>query len=104
MDRVTTQNRRVQEHCPCFALTHHATTRMSQRAVPQDVVDLLLCYGRTSRAAGGSRRFWFDRDAREALQCEAVEGGIRADIGRWFNVAAIVSPEARVVTVMRVSP
>ena len=86
-----------------FPMTRHATTRMRQRAVPQAVLDLLLCYGASCRVANHARRFWFDRSARDEIRAGALDRTLPGDIARWFNTAAIVGDDGAVITVMRVS-
>ncbi len=84
-----------------FVLTRHANTRMHQRAVPAAVLELLLLYGANTTAPGHALRIWFDREARADMRRAAVEGTAPRNIERWFDVAAVVSPEGEVFTVMR---
>ena len=85
-----------------FALSRHAGLRMSQRAISAEALELLLLYGASTGAGSGAFRVWFDREARADVRQAIAEGTASRNAERWFGIAAIVSPEGVVITVMHI--
>ena len=60
-------------------ITKHAEVRMQQRGVSAEVLDLLLRYGRRTRAGKGAEIVFFDKWARRRILNMPGRGAIRRD-------------------------
>jgi hypothetical protein len=81
-----------------MALSHHASQRMQQRAIPPIVVDLLDRFGSTQRSNGAETVF-FDKAARKRL--EQYVGGRRSmrHLEALLGFKMVVGDNGRIVTV-----
>ena len=81
-----------------MSLTHHASVRLQQRAIPPFMVELLERFGTTMRCDGAERLF-FDKAARKRL--ERHLGGHRSlrHVEPWLNVYVVIGDNGRLVTV-----
>lgn len=78
-------------------LTHHAQTRSRQRAIPALLIDLLLQFGATEKAGGGTCKVFFDKAARRKVQTYA--GPLAGMLEEHLDVYAVVSADNSIVTV-----
>jgi len=79
-------------------LTNHARIRMQQRGIPDGAVDLLLDYGRETRAGKGRRIVSFDKRSRRRILRELGQEVLRR-IERYSDAYAVVGTDDAVVTV-----
>ena len=78
-------------------LTTHARARMQQRGISASALDVLLDFGRVTRAGRGRELVFFDRKARERLaDAKALAAG---EADRVCNSYAIVASDGKVITV-----
>jgi hypothetical protein len=78
-----------------FALSHHATTRMAQRGIRSEALELVLSHGTRIKAGGACEEYVLtDRTGRH-LQSEGYDG--RA-VATAKKIRAIVNSEGVVVT------
>lgn len=78
-------------------LTSHAYTRLQQRGIPPWFVDLLLQHGKTRHDGHGALIKSVDKHVRRKLhEVLPHEQFVRAE--RWFDVYAVVSADASVIT------
>jgi hypothetical protein len=80
------------------ALTDHARIRMQQRGIPHGAVDLLLDYGRETRAGKGGRIVSFDKRSRRRVIRELGREALRL-IERYRDAYAVVGADDAIVTV-----
>lgn len=81
--------------CGLWSPTRHATRRLAQRCVSEDVVALVLDFGSSQSARDGCRRYWLPRkSAADALDA----GAPLQDVERALNLVMIESGDARIVT------
>jgi hypothetical protein len=81
-----------------MSVTHHASERLQQRAVPPFIIELLERFGSTMRC-GGAERLFFDKAARKRL--EQHMGGPRSfrHVEPWLNVYVVMGDNGSLVTV-----
>lgn len=85
-------------HENAFAVSSHACTRIAQRGVQSQVLDLLLVHGSRSKAGGGCEKYrLLDRTARE-LEAEGYGTQL---LKSATKLRAIVSADGVVVTCYR---
>ena len=78
-----------------FLLSRHASTRMAQRGIQAEILDMLLLHGDSSKTAGGCERYCLlDRTAKQ-LRAAGVDDEVLAAA---TTLCAIVSAEGTVVT------
>jgi hypothetical protein len=78
--------------------TEHATSRLRQRGIPAELLDLLVRYGVSWHDGRGARVLAFDKKSRKRLRREL---GSKL-FARWesrLNVYAVVSPDEVLITV-----
>lgn len=78
-------------------LTVHAKTRSHQRAIPPMLIDLLLQFGSTEKAPGGTEKLYFDKSARKRIRSYA--GPLAGLLESHLGVYAVVNGGDVVVTV-----
>jgi hypothetical protein len=79
-------------------LTTHARIRMQQRGIPDVAIDLLLDYGRETRAGKGRRIVCFDKRSRRRMLRELGDEALRG-AERYLNAYVVVGRDDAVVTV-----
>jgi hypothetical protein len=79
-------------------LTDHARIRMQQRGIPDGAIDLLLDYGRETRAGKGRRIVSFDKRSRRRMARELGEAVLRW-AERYGDAYAVVGTDDAIVTV-----
>lgn len=81
-----------------MSFSHHAATRMQQRAIPPFMIELLERFG-TEERCGGADRIFFDKAARKRL--ERHLGGRRSirHVEPWLDVYLVVGDNGKLVTV-----
>lgn len=79
-----------------MSLTHHAETRLHQRAIPPVVVDMLMDYGSSLRSAGADRMFMDKAAMRRAKR--SLKANDMAVLERWGKVYIVLSDDGAVVT------
>jgi hypothetical protein len=77
-------------------MTTHASIRCQQRAIPPFVLDLLLEFGTSEPAGGGTRKVYFDKAARRHVR--AYVGKLSAAIEPHLDIYAVVSNDNQIVT------
>lgn len=77
-------------------LTTHAVARLSQRAIPPQVIDLLMDYG-TSIRNNGADRVFLDKSGRRRAERSLPKDEL-AVLNRWSKVYLVVSDEGAIVT------
>ena len=77
-------------------LTTHATVRSQQRAIPPLLIDLLLQFGTSAPAGGGTSKLFFDKRARRRVKSYA--GPLAAVIDDYLDVYAVVGADNTVIT------
>jgi hypothetical protein len=79
-------------------VTNHARIRMQQRGIPDGAVDLLLDYGRETRAGKGRRIVSFDKRSRRRMFRDLGQAALRL-IARYRDAYAVVGTDDAIVTV-----
>lgn len=78
-----------------FSLSRHASTRMAQRGIQAEILDMLLLHGEPSKTVGGCERYCLlDRTAKQ-LRAVGVDDEVLA---ATTKLCAIVSADGTVVT------
>jgi hypothetical protein len=78
--------------------TEHATSRLRQRGIPTELLDLLMSYGDESHDGHGARVIGFSRRTRRRLRQEIGD----KLYARWesrLNVYAVVAANESLITV-----
>jgi hypothetical protein len=78
-------------------LTRHAETRSQQRAIPRLLIDLLLQFGTSEKAGGGTSKVFFDKAARRRLH--AYAGTLAGLLDEYLDLYAVVAADNSIVTV-----
>lgn len=81
------------------AISIHAGRRMQQRAIPMEMIELLLDFGAYARCRGADS-FFFDRKARRQL-LDVLDGPGLRRAERYLNAYAVVSNDGCVITTAR---
>lgn len=81
-----------------LTMTNHARARIQQRGIPEVVVENLLDFGREAYDHLGSRIFYFDRRARQALR-RACGKETYKRIEARLDAYAVLAPSGDIVTV-----
>ena len=76
----------------------HAVTRMQQRGIGQDAVDLLFRYGREQHDHHGGTILFFDKAARERITREFDREALRA-LRSQLRIYAVLGHTGNVITV-----
>lgn len=85
-------------HQSTFSLSNHACTRMAQRGVQSQALDILLIHGVRTKAVGGCERYrLLDRTVQQ-LEAEGYDAQM---IEAARKLRAIVSADGAVVTCYR---
>ena len=79
-------------------MTRHAQARAQQRAIPAEILDLLLSFGTEMRHRGADV-LCFDRASRWRLQSSVDAPTLRRLDGRRLDVYAVLGDGGRVITV-----
>lgn len=77
-------------------MTHHASIRAQQRAIPPILIDLLLQFGKSEPAGDGATRVFFDKSACRRVQSYA--GPLAGLLNEHLGVYAIVGPDSQIIT------
>lgn len=80
---------------PDFA-SHHAATRLQQRAISADGIDFLLAYGKVARSKGADSYF-FDNAARERVK-QSLDRDTLRRLDKYLDAYAIVDDDGSLVT------
>lgn len=78
-------------------LTRHAQARAQQRAIPAEILDLLLTFGTEMRHRGADV-LCFDRASRRRLETDVDAATLRRLGGRRLDVYAVLGDGGRVIT------
>jgi hypothetical protein len=78
-------------------MTKHAQARCQQRGIPPLLIDLLLQFGATEDAGGGTCKLFFDKKARRKLR--AYAGPVAPLLDQHLDVYAVVSSDDSLITV-----
>lgn len=78
-------------------MTKHASLRSQQRAIPQMLIDLLLQFGSSEKAGGGSIKVFFDKADRRHVK--AYAGPLSRMLDEHLDLYAVVSSDGQIVTV-----
>ena len=79
-------------------LTQHAAKRLQQRGIPENVLSLLLEYGKHEYDHRGKRTLYFDKRARQQVS-KSVSGDELKQLGKVFGTYAVLDDNDCVVTV-----
>ncbi len=79
-------------------VTEHARIRMQQRCISDEVLDLLLDYGKKTHDNRGGRIIHFDKGSRKRIQRD-LGPDVSGRVGDKFNVYAVLGEDNDVVTV-----
>lgn len=79
-------------------LTQHAQARMQQRAIPSDVVEMLIAYGHKEHDHHGGKVLYFDKSSRCRLARDIPERN-RGFLDRYRDAYAVVSLKGVILTV-----
>ena len=79
-------------------LTQHAAKRLQQRGIPENVLSLLLEYGKHEYDHRGTRTLYFDKRARQKVSM-TVSGDELKQLGRVFGTYAVLDDNDCLVTV-----
>jgi hypothetical protein len=77
-------------------LTNHASCRMSQRAISEDILEIVLAHGTFKRAQGGAEKIFFGKK-----QSQAVISDLKRKIRmyeRAENTNVIITPDGQIIT------
>lgn len=77
--------------------SHHAETRIQQRAIPKLIIDLLLEFGASEPAGRGTSKVFFDKSARRKVK--AYAGALSKMLEEHLNIYAVVGDDEKVITV-----
>lgn len=77
-------------------MSHHATIRSQQRAIPPILVDLLLQFGTDEPAGNGATKMFFDKAARRRVK--AYAGHLAGLLNEYLDVYAVVGTDNQVIT------
>lgn len=80
-------------------MTHHAQTRMQQRALSQTAVEAILQFGEVARSHG-AERYFLTRASRRRLELDLGQGLARAH-ARELDAYVVVSDDGRLITCAR---
>jgi hypothetical protein len=78
-------------------MTHHASARSQQRAIPPMMIDLLLQFGKSESAGDGAAKMFFDKQARKRVAVYA--GPLASLLDDHLDLYAVVGPDMQVITV-----
>lgn len=78
-------------------MTHHASARSQQRAIPPLVIDLLLQFGKSESAGTGVVKVFFDKQARKRVA--AYAGPLAPLLNAHLDLYAVVGQNNQVITV-----
>lgn len=81
-------------------LTEHGRTRLQQRSIPIEILEVIHDYGTSSRSHG-AERFYLDKRGRRALQREFRRSPLIKRYERYLNVYVVVSDRGTVITAGR---
>lgn len=77
-------------------MSHHATVRSQQRAIPPLLIDLLLQFGTNEPAGKGATKVFFDKAARRRVKSYA--GHLASLLNEYLDVYAVVGTDDQVIT------
>jgi hypothetical protein len=77
-------------------MTHHASVRCQQRAIPPILLDLLMQFGKCAPAGDGTSKMYFDKAARRRLKSYA--GPLAGVLAEHLNVYAVVGSDNEIIT------
>jgi len=78
-------------------LTHHASVRRQQRAIPELVIDLLLQFGKQESAGQGTTKYFLDGASRRKII--AYAGPLARSLEEHLNLYVVVGENNAIVTV-----
>jgi hypothetical protein len=77
-------------------MSHHASVRCQQRAIPPMLIDLLLQFGKSEPAGGGASKMYFDKAARRRVKSYA--GQLAGFLDEHLDVYAVVGTDNQIIT------
>jgi hypothetical protein len=81
---------------PASPLSFHARTRMQQRGIGPDALELLLSYGREAYDHHGAVILYMDKAAQKRL---AAASRAKSEVRRLAGLYAVLSRHGQVITV-----
>lgn len=77
-------------------LTRHAATRIQQRGIPELVVDIVMKFGASQPAGGGTQKLYLDKRGRR--QARSFAGPLAGAIEPHLDVYVLVNEHGDVIT------
>ena len=81
-------------------LTEHGKTRLQQRSIPIEILDVIQDYGISTRSHG-AERFYLDKNGRRELHRAFRRSPLLKRYERYLNVYVVISDGGTVITAGR---
>ncbi len=82
-------------------ISRHAQTRLQQRGITYDTLEILRRYGSSQRVKGGKTKVYMDKTAHQRARRSPERDLYLKEVDRLDNIYAIVGDDDLIVTVAR---